>query len=311
MVLPRPTNGAASNVTVARRQNKIEWRRLMTKRPVAMHLSRLALAVVLSSTTLSAFAGAVLERVQNNKQLVVAVSAKWPPHAFLNDNHQLAGFDIDVSNELARRLGAQVKFDTPDFHLVTGGHWQGRWDLAVYSITPTKARARVLDFPAIYFYSKYVFVVHKDSKAKTAEDLKNVTFGVEGGTTADDYMHRDLQLDANSLPPFKYLDYTPKSIVSYKTSLLPFEDLRLGDNVRLGAILAEEQTAQTAIQHGYPVKIIPNDVAFLEPVAIVSDKGDPDLDKKIASIVNDMKQDGTLKKISEKWYGKDYTQPNL
>jgi polar amino acid transport system substrate-binding protein len=283
----------------------------MTKRPVAMHLSRLALAVVLSSTMLSAFAGAVLDRVQNNKQLVVAVSAKWPPHAFLNDNHQLAGFDIDVSNELARRLGAQVKFDTPDFHLVTGGHWQGRWDLAVYSITPTKARARVLDFPAIYFYSKYVFVVHKDSKAKTAEDLKNVTFGVEGGTTADDYMHRDLQLDANSLPPFKYLDYTPKSIVSYKTSLLPFEDLRLGDNVRLGAILAEEQTAQTAIQHGYPVKIIPNDVAFLEPVAIVSDKGDPDLDKKIASIVNDMKQDGTLKKISEKWYGKDYTQPNL
>jgi polar amino acid transport system substrate-binding protein len=293
------------------RQNKSNGDPLMTKRPVAKFLSRLALGVALSSTALSAFAGAVLDRVQSSKQLVVAVSAKWPPHAFLNDNHQLAGFDIDVANDIARRLGVNVKFDTPDFHLVTGGHWQGRWDLAVYSITPTKARARVLNFPAIYFYSKYVFVVHKDSKAKTPEDLKNVTFGVEGGTTADDYMHRDLQLDANSLPPFRYLDYTPKTIITYKTSLLPFEDLRLGDNVRLGAILTEEQTAETAIEHGYPVKIIPNDVAFLEPVAIVSDKGDPDFDKKLAAIVNDMKQDGTLKKISQKWYGKDYTQPNL
>lgn len=282
----------------------------MTKRPVAKFLSRLALGVAVSTTALSAFAGAVLDRVQSSKQLVVAVSAKWPPHAFLNDNHQLAGFDIDVANDIAQRLGVKVKFDTPDFNLVTGGHWQGRWDLAVFSITPTKARARVLNFPAIYYYSKYVFVVHKDSKAKTREDLKNVTFGVEGGTTADDYMHHALQLDATSLPPYKYLDYTPK-MITYKSSLLPFEDLRLGDNVRLGAIIAEEQTAETAIKHGYPVKIIPNDIAFLEPVAIVSDKGDPDFDKKIAGIINTMKQDGTLKKISEKWYGKDYTQPNL
>ena len=280
---------------------------MMAKKLITKTLIGVALATALSAVSLSTFAGTVLDKVQTSKRLDVAVSAKWPPHAFLNDNHELAGFDIDVANDIAKRLGVQVKFDTPDFNLVTGGHWHGRWDLAVFSITPTIARARVLDFPAIYYYSSYVFVVNKDSKAKTREDLKSVTFGVEGGTTADDYMHQALQLDAQSLPPFKYLDFQPKT-VTYKSSLLPFEDLRLGDGVRLGAIIAEKQTAESAMKQGYPVRIIPNDIPFLEPVAIVADKGDPAFNKKIASIISDMKSDGTLKKISEKWYGADYTE---
>lgn len=282
----------------------------MATRSVAKILSQFALGATLMSAAFSAFAGATLDRVESSKQLVVTVSAKWPPHAFLNDKNELAGFDIDVANDIAKRLGVKVKFETPDFKLVTGGHWQGRWDLAVFSITPTIARARMLDFPSIYYYSKYVFVVHKDSTAKTPEDLKNVTFGVEGGTTADDYMHHALQIDAKSMPAYKYLDFIPK-MVTYKSSLLPFEDLRLGNNVRLGAIIAEEQTADAAIKHGYPVKIIPNATAFWEPVAIVTDKGDDEFNKKIAGIVDGMKKDGTLKKISEKWYGADYTQPNL
>jgi polar amino acid transport system substrate-binding protein len=279
----------------------------MRKKIFSQTLGKIAIGAAICAISASALAGKVLDRVEKTKQLVVTVSAKWPPHAFLNDKHELAGFDIDVANDIAKRMGVKVKFDTPDFKLVTGGHWHDRWDLAVFSITPTKARARGINFPAIYYYSSYVFVVHKDSKAKTREDLKDVTFGVEGDTTADDYMHKAMQLDMSTVPPFKYLDFTPKMVV-YKSSMLPFEDLRLGDGVRIGAIIAEKQTAENAIKHGYPVRIIPNDTAFLEPVAIVTDKGDPEFDKKIASVIADMKKDGTLKGISEKWYGADYTQ---
>lgn len=281
----------------------------MTKKSLTKFFAGLLLGATVSLGAAAAFAGTTLDRVETSKQIVIAVSAKWPPHAFLDSHHQLEGYDIDVSNEIAKRLGVKVKFDTPDFNLVTGGHWHGRWDLAVFGITPTIARARVLDFPAIYYYSAYVFVIHKDSTAKTREDLKNVVFGVEGGTTADDYMHHALQIDAKSLPPFHYLDFTP-TLRTYKTSLLPFEDLRLGNNVRLGAIIAEKETAMAAIKHGYPVKIIPNDIAYWEPVGIAADKGDPAFDQKIASIIADMKKDGTLKKISEKWFGADYTTIN-
>lgn len=282
----------------------------MSKAVFVRSLSKAAIVMAISAFSATAFAGVVLDRVEKNKELVVTVSAKWPPHAFLDDNHKLAGFDIDVSNDLGKRLGVKVRFETPDFKLVTGGRWNNRWDLAVFSITPTKARAKAVNFPAIYYYSPYVFAVHKDSKAKTREDLKDVKFGVEGDTTADDYMHKAMQLDMSTVPPFKYLDFEPK-MVTYKSSMLPFEDLKLGDGVRIGAIIAERQTAENAIKNGYPIRIIENDTPFLEPVAIVTDKGDPEFDAKIASLIADMKKDGTLKGISEKWYGADYTEADL
>src|SRR5579871_553288 len=132
-------------------------------------------------TAFGAHAGATLDRVMKNGTMMVATSGKWPPQAFLNDKHEFDGFDIDVAKEIARRLGVKVAFDTPQFSLMTGGHWHGRWDLSVLSVTPTKSRAELLDFPAVYYYSPYVFVVNKDSKAKTRADLNGKVIGVEAG----------------------------------------------------------------------------------------------------------------------------------
>src|SRR3546814_134515 len=123
----------------------------MKKTILIRTLGQLMIGAAISSISVSAFAGKTLDRVEKTKQLVVTVSAKWPPHAFLNDKHQLVGFDIDVAKDIAKRMGVKIKFDTPSFDLVTGGHWQGRWDMAVFSITPTKARAKVLNFPPIFY----------------------------------------------------------------------------------------------------------------------------------------------------------------
>ncbi len=54
--------------------------------------------------------------------------------------------------------------------------------------------------------------------------------------------------------------------------MLPFDDLRLGDGVRIDAIIAPEQTAQNAIKNGYPVKIIEGEYAFREPLVVIAEK---------------------------------------
>lgn len=258
-------------------------------------------------TSMAAVAGATLDRVMKKGELVVAASATWPPHGFINDDNEYDGFDIDVAKEIAKRLGVKLKIDSPKFDLVTGGHWKGRWDLASFSITPTKARARLLDFPAVYYYSTYVFVVHEDSKAETRDDLKDVVFGVEGGKTADDYLQRDLQIDGAISPSYHYLDFEPKTR-TYATSMLPFEDLRLGDNKRIGVIVAELQTAENAIKSNYPVKILEGDVPFQEPIALATDKGDEEFNAKIAELIDEMKADGTLEELSYKWFDDDYIE---
>ncbi len=51
--------------------------------------------------------------------MVVATNSSWPPQSFLDDNNEMVGFDIDVSREIAKRLGVEVSFQTPDWATLT------------------------------------------------------------------------------------------------------------------------------------------------------------------------------------------------
>ena len=199
-----------------------------------------------------------------------------------------------------------MSFETPDWAIMTGGHWQGRYDLGVGSVTPTKPRAQVIDFAGVYYYSPYVYVVHKDSAADSRDDLNGKVIGVETATTSEDFIRRQLEIDAPGLPPIEY-KLEPGEIRTFADSMLPFDDLRLGDGVRLDAVIAPEQTALTAIKNGYPLKVIEDDYAFREPLVVVTEKGDAEWTAKIGEIVQSMKDDGTLAQLTTKWYGKDYS----
>jgi polar amino acid transport system substrate-binding protein len=267
---------------------------------------QMTLAAATLALAVQAHAGETLDRVMSKKAMVVATNSGWPPQSFLDDNNEMVGFDIDVSRELAKRLGVEVSFETPDWQTLTGGHWQGRYDLGVGSVTPTKARAQVIDFAGIYYYSPYVYVVHKDSEAKGVKDLNGKIIGVETGTTSEDFIRRQLEIDAPGLPPVEY-KLEPGEIRTFADSMLPFDDLRLGNGVRLDAIIAPEQTAQNAIKNGYPVKTIEGEYAFREPLVVIAEKGDAEWTKKIGDLIAEMKADGTLGKLTTKWYGKDYS----
>jgi len=255
----------------------------------------------------TAQAGPTMDRVMKAGEMKVATNSGWPPQSYLDDSNKLVGFDVDVANEIARRLGVKVSFETPEWNVMTGGRWHGRFDVAVGSVTPTKARSQVIDFAGIYYYSPYVFVVHKDSKAASRDDLNGKKIGVETGTTSEDYINRRLEIDAPGLPPIQYT-LTPGEVKTYADSMLPFDDLRLGDGVRIHAVIAPEQTAQNAIKNRYPVKILPGESAFKEPLVVVTDKGDPEWTAKLGSIIQSMKDDGTLSKLTTKWYGSDYSK---
>ena len=269
-------------------------------------ITSLAVGVAVLALATVANAGATLDRVMEKKAMVVATNSGWPPQSYLDDNNELAGFDIDVSKEIAKRLGVEVTFETPDWATLTGGRWQGRYDLGVGSVTPTKSRAQVIDFAGVYYYSPYVYVVHKDSTAKTVEDLNGKTIGVETATTSEDFIRRQLEIDAPGLPPIEY-KLEPGEIRTFADSMLPFDDLRLGAGVRLDAVIAPEQTAANAIKNGYPLRVLEGDFAFREPLVVIAEKGDAQWTAKIGEVIGQMKTDGTLTSLTTKWYGKDFS----
>ncbi|KQV29641.1 amino acid ABC transporter substrate-binding protein [Rhizobium sp. Root1203] len=269
-------------------------------------LTWLALGAAAMTLSTQAQAGATLDRVMEKKAMVVATNSGWPPQSYLDDSNQMVGFDIDVSREIAKRLGVEITFETPDWATLTGGRWQGRYDLGVGSVTPTKPRAQVIDFVGVYYYSPYVYVVHKDNTAKTVTDLNGKVIGVETATTSEDFINRRLEIDAPGVPPIEY-KLEPGEVRTFADSMLPFDDLRLGDGVRLSAVIAPEQTAKNAIKNGYPVRVIEGEYAFREPLVVIAEKVDPDWTAKVGGIIAEMKKDGTLATLTTKWYGKDYS----
>ncbi|MDQ0323074.1 polar amino acid transport system substrate-binding protein [Pararhizobium capsulatum DSM 1112] len=272
------------------------------------HLTRLtALAASLAFTlsALPANAGAVLDRVLAAKTLKVATDANWAPQSFMNDKNELDGFDVDVAKDIGKRLGVSVEFVTPGWDIITAGNWSGRWDMHVGSMTPTKARAEIFDFPGIYYYTPAAVAVHKDSKAATLADLNDKAVGTTATSTFEAYAKQDLTLDAAGAPAFKY-EFKPKDVKSYSNSTTAFDDLRLGDGTRLDAVVSSLPSIIDAEKAGYPIKQLGEPV-FYEPLAVATEHGDAEFDAKISEAVKDMQSDGTLSKLSVKWYGVDYT----
>ena len=262
-------------------------------------------ALGLSLLSVPSTAGAVLDSVMKKGTLKVATDANYAPQSFINSNNEMDGFDVDVAKEIAKRMGVKIGFVTPAWEIITAGHWAGRWDLHLGSMTPTKKRMEVLDFPAYYYYTPAALIVHKDSKATKHEDLIGKTIGVATASTYESYLKKELEQEAEGVPPVKFVVTTDK-IKSYESSNVALDDLRLGDGVRLDAVISGVPSLLEAQKNGYPVKMVGGPLYF-EPLAVAIDRGDKELDAKVKEIIDAMHADGTLSKLSMKWFNTDYT----
>lgn len=253
----------------------------------------------------SAWAGEVLDRVTSSGVLKVSTDPAYPPQSFQKPDGSFDGFDVEVAKEIAKRMGAEVEWVTPAWEIITAGRWGGRWDISVGSMTPTAQRAQVLDFPAVYYYTPASFYVHQDSSVQSVEEIDGKKVGVCGGCTYESYLNKNLVIDAEGAPAFEYV-VTPGEIRTYETDTNVFDELRLGDGVRLDAGLTALPTVQEAIKSGYPLRVV-GDPVFYEPLSVAIDKGDPEFGAKLAEVVEAMRADGTLSALSVKWYGVDIT----
>ena len=266
-------------------------------------------AVLLSTMLLSTNAvqaGESLDRVMKNNTLVVATDPSWPPQSFLNDQNEMDGFDVDVAREIAKRIGVGIDFVTPQWSVITAGNWYGRWDISVGSMTPTKDRAKVLSFPAVYYFTPASFVVHKDAPYKDKKELNGKRIGASTATTFENYLKKDLVMDVGEIPSYEY-DVSTDDIASYENSTAALDDLRLGDGVRIDAIIGALPAHQEAIKANYPIRVI-GTPAFYEPLSLAIDRGDEEFNNKLAEIIKAMQDDDTLSNLSIKWYGIDYTK---
>ncbi len=252
------------------------------------------------------FAGqSVLKEIMAAGTIVVSTDANYAPQSFLNEKGELEGFDISVAKEVAKRLGVDVKFVTPDWDLITAGKWGKRWDISIGSMTPTKERKKALLFTLPYYSSPAQFAVHKDNTSiKTLADLAGKKIGVASETTNERYLQKDLSIEDVDIV---FQDWEA-DLVTYPTDANHIEDLTLGDGARLDAVFTSRQTLAEAIssgcKNGCPIKML-GDPPYYEPLSFALDKSRANsqtLVDKLNEIILSMNADGTLVALSEKFY---------
>lgn len=265
----------------------------------------------------------LLAKIKARGTLVIATDPGYPPQSELKPGatratntkcaptertaNEFRGFDTDTAVEIARRLGVEPCFVTPQWTQLTAGGWGDRWDISVGSMTPTKERMEVLYFTQPYYATPAALFVHQDNTTfSKPSDLSGKKVGACSGCTYDFYLQGTLAL------PGSEIDFVVKDavIIGYDVDLPVLKDLALGDGVEIDAALVAQPTGQRAIQDGMPLRQLDEPVFFEYLAAAIDKKSSQDpvpFVRKVSEIIQQMHKDGTLLKLSQQHYGLDVT----
>ena len=232
----------------------------------------------------------------NKKTITIGTSGTYYPFTYSN-NGNLEGFEIDIWNEIGKKLNYNIKFKTASFSGLFGMLESGKVDTLANQITLTNERKEKYFFTDPTVYSGAQIIVKQDNNSiKSFDDLIGKKVGVDLGSNYEQIV-KDKDKNGNI------------KIITYQNTDAAFNELLLG---RIDAVVIDKVSAIAAIKEknlnlqlaGKPIDKIENAYPFLKT------KENEHLIKDINSALLDMKNDGSLKAISEKWLGTNVTTPN-
>lgn len=133
----------------------------------------------------------LLEKIQKNGKLVVGMSADYAPYEFhyIDENGKdvIGGFDVDIANEIANKIGVDLVIQEMDFDALVSALPAGKVDLVISGMNLTEERAKVVDFSEVYYNSKHGILVRAEDadKYQTFADLEGAKVGVQLGSTQE------------------------------------------------------------------------------------------------------------------------------
>ena len=223
----------------------------------------------------------------------VGFDQDFPPMGFVGEDGEFTGFDLDLATEVAKRIGKEVKYqpiawDAKDMELTSGTIdciWNG------FSI---QGREDKYTWSKPYMKNDQVFVVKSDSSIESLEDLAGKTVEVQVDSSAEAALKENKEL-ADTFGKLQ-------TVADYNTG---FMDLEMGgvDAIAMDSVVANYQITKRG-GNGFTVLDTP---LSSEEYGIGFKLGNEALRDEVQKALDEMKADGTMKTISEKWFGKDVT----
>ena len=220
--------------------------------------------------------------------LSMATNAEFPPYEYV-EGEDVVGIDVDIAQALADKLGMELKVDNMNFDSIIPAITSGKDAIGVAGMTVTDERKKNVDFTDSYATGVQVVIVREDSKITDVKDLTTKgadnTIGVQLGTTGDIYCTSDIQDKGfGKVQQFNKGADAVQALVSGK----------------IDCVVIDNQPAKEFVKANKGLKILDTEYVT-EDYAIAVAKDNTELKDKINGALNELKADGTIQKILDKY----------
>jgi len=230
------------------------------------------------------------------KKIVVGLDDNFPPMGFKNESNEIVGFDIDLAKEASKRLGREVEFKAIDWSSKEAELKSGRVDVLWNGLDITEKRKENMLFSDPYMDNRQIIFVKKGrTDIKDEASMAGKVIGTQSASSAEEYMDGSTFFRENVKEVKKYSDFVSA-----------FMDL---ENGRVDAVVGDEITGRYYMsKHPEALEAVDVAIGEVSTFGIGFAKDNQQLRDEVQKVLNEMKADGTMAKISEKWFGKDITK---
>lgn len=234
-----------------------------------------------SSEAASETETAELSTVEPGK-LIMSTNAAFPPYEMTTDSGEFEGIDIETAQAIADKLGLELQIDDMDFDAALLAVQQGKSDMVMAGVTVTDERQNVMDFTDSYATGIQSIIVKEDSDIASVDDLAGKKIGTQRGTTGYLYCSDD---------------FGDENVVAYDDGLTAVQML---NNGQVDCVVIDNAPAKEFIAANPGLKLL--DTAYVEEnYAIGVGKGNTELKDAINTALEELKADGTLQAIVDKY----------
>ena len=242
-----------------------------------------------ASSAASTGAADQLAAIQANGKLVVALEGAWQPWSYHDESDTLVGYDVEVSRAIAEKLGVEPEYVESDWDSLFAGLDAGRFDIVCNGVEVTDERAKTYDFTTPYGYIHTALAVRKDNEdIKSFEDLKGKT---TANSLASTYMELAESYGA-TVQGIDTLEETIQLLTAGRIDATLNADVSFYDYLNVHPDADFKLVAQTedASHVAIPVRKSDDSASLLEA---------------INTAIEELRADGTLKALGEKYFGQD------